>query len=136
VGGLMYLVDTNVWIELLLEQEKSNDVKKFFQEVETRQLYITEFSLYSIGIILTKLNKDDVFHDFISDIIEESNVRLIRLNTFDLKYIIDIHKEFHLDFDDAYQYVASEKYNLVLVSFDRDFDNTPRGRKEPGEVLK
>jgi len=95
----MYLVDTNVWIELLLEQEKSNDVKKFFQEVETRQLYITEFSLYSIGIILTKLNKDDVFHDFISDIIEESNVRLIRLNTFDLKYIIDIHKHFHLDFE-------------------------------------
>jgi len=30
----MYLIDTNVWVELLLEQQRAKEVKKFFQEIE------------------------------------------------------------------------------------------------------
>lgn len=71
VGRLMYLVDTNIWLELLLEQEKEEEVRRFFQSVEARLLSISDVSLYSIGIILTKLKKDDVFIDFISDTIVE-----------------------------------------------------------------
>jgi uncharacterized protein len=56
----MYLVDSNVWLELLLEQERADDVRQFFQVVEARYLSLTEFSLYSIGIILTRLNKDAI----------------------------------------------------------------------------
>jgi hypothetical protein len=44
-------------------------------------------------------------------------------------------KRFRLDFDDAYQYVAAEKHDLTLVSFDADFDRTDRGRKTPVDVL-
>ena len=29
---------------------------------------------------------------------------------------------FKLDYDDAYQYALAEKDNLILVSFDSDFD--------------
>lgn len=36
-------------------------------------------------------------------------------------------KQFNLDFDDAYQYVAAQKTNLSLISFDTDFDHTERG---------
>jgi len=42
--------------------------------------------------------------------------------------------EFKLDFDDAYQYIAAEKYDLTIVSFDSDFDRTTRGRKTPSEI--
>jgi predicted nucleic acid-binding protein len=65
----MYLIDTNIWLERLLHQEKS--------EMD----------------------------------------------------------QFDLDFDDAYQYVAAEKYGLTIVSLDHDFDQTERGRKTPDEVL-
>jgi hypothetical protein len=34
-----------------------------------------------------------------------------------------------------YQYTVAKKYNLSLVSFDRDFDQTTRGRKRPGDFL-
>jgi len=37
--------------------------------------------------------------------------------------------------DDAYQYIASQKHNFSLVSFDSDFDRTARGRKTPAEIL-
>ncbi len=81
----MYLIDTNVWVELLLEQQRAKEVKRFFQEIEASQLAITEFSLYSIGIILDRLGKSETYADFISDTIENSGVKLIRLSVKDFK---------------------------------------------------
>jgi len=62
-------------------------------------------------------------------------MNLIRLEVGDISRLIGICQQFRLDFDDAYQYTAAEKYNLSLVSFDRDFDETIRGRKLPGDFL-
>jgi hypothetical protein len=45
-----------------------------------------------------------------------------------------VAKKFALDFDDAYQYVVAEKYDLQLVSFDADFDRTERS--EGGRHLR
>ena len=87
-----------------------------------------------LGIILTRLKKDSVFSDFVSDALEESGIGLIRLDTEALKQIPVVRRKFRLDFDDAYQYLAAEKYSLTLVSFDSDFDHTERGRKTPVEV--
>jgi predicted nucleic acid-binding protein len=131
----MYLVDTNVWLELLLEQAKADEARQFFQGVESTSLAITEFSLYSLGVILTRLKKDDVFEDFLSDTIEDSGVMRIRLETADLKEILAVRRRYRLDFDDAYQYVAAGKYDFTLVSFDSDFDHTGLGRRTPSGVL-
>jgi uncharacterized protein len=43
--------------------------------------------------------------------------------------------KFHLDFDDAYQYVAAKRNGLLLVSFDADFDKTDIKRKVPADLL-
>lgn len=53
----------------------------------------------------------------------------------DLIQVSKTMNKFGLDFDDAYQYVAAEKYDLTIISFDSDFDNTKRKRKTPGEIL-
>jgi predicted nucleic acid-binding protein len=134
-GGLMFLVDTNVWLELLLEQEKASQVRQFMQTTQARLLAITDFSLHSIALILTRLKKADMFEDFLSDTIEDSGIARVRLDTIDIKSVLGVQKQFGLDFDDAYQYVAAEKYSLTLVSFDSDFDRTERGRRSPAQVL-
>jgi hypothetical protein len=131
----MYLIDTNVWLELLLEREHAAEVRRFFNEVESDLLAITEFSLYSIGIILTRLNKGKVFEDFLADVLEASDVMRIRLNIGDLKLIPQLQLRFRLDFDDAYQYLAAEQYGYMLISFDHDFDHTALGRKTPMQVV-
>lgn len=46
-----------VWLELLPEQDKAGDVRQFLQAIEGCLLAITDFSVYSIGIILTRLKK-------------------------------------------------------------------------------
>ncbi len=132
----MYLVDTNVWLELLLDQEKAEQVRAFNEKFEATLLAITEFSLYSIGVILSRLNKDDVFADFLSDSIEDSGVAIVRLTTKDLSKLVASRQELGLDFDDAYQYAAAKKHRLTLISFDSDFDKTVRGRKTPMQVLQ
>lgn len=130
----MYLVDTNVWLELLLEQERAEEVRQFLQTVDAGQLSMTEFALNSIGLITTRLRKEDVFESFISDILEDSAVRRICLSAVDLRRVLFIMQKFHLDFDDAYQYVATERNNLLLVSFDTDFDKTDIRRKTPADL--
>ena len=130
----MYLVDTNVWLEVLLAQQQAAEARAFFENVEAGQLAITEFSLYSLGIILTRLKKDDAFMDFLSDV-EETQVARIRLDLADLKQALAFRQTFRMDFDDAYQYAAAEKYDCAIVSFDKDFDRTTRGRKTPAEIV-
>lgn len=53
----------------------------------------------------------------------------------DLKELTGIAQQFGLDFDDAYQYAIAERYGLIIVSFDSDFDRTERGRKTPAELI-
>jgi predicted nucleic acid-binding protein len=132
---MKYLVDTNVWLEVLLEQERSDECKEFFQNVETNLIAISEFSLYSIGIILCWLNKDSLFENFLDDIMS-SFISKISLEIDDIKYLLQIRKKYNFDFDDAYQYVVAEKYSLTIISFDSDFDKTELGRKTPKEVLE
>ena len=45
----MYLVDTNIFLEALLEQEKVENVRSFFQKVGLEDIYITDLALHSIG---------------------------------------------------------------------------------------
>lgn len=132
VGGLMrFLVDTNLWLELLLNQQRAQEVRSLLQEREGSDFALTEFSLYSIGIILTRLNRDEAFEQFIADALGQGGTRVVRLGATDMKFLLAVRRQFGLDFDDAYQYVAAEKYNLTLLSFDTDFDRTARGRMTP-----
>jgi len=130
----MFLLDTNVWLELLLDQENAGQVRGLIEGEESQQLALTDFSLHSLGVILIRLKKDELFLEFLSDTLENSAVRLIRLDGASLRQVLMVSQKFRLDFDDAYQYVAAEKHNLTLVSFDADFDRTERGRKTPRQA--
>ncbi|MCK4765437.1 MAG: type II toxin-antitoxin system VapC family toxin [Candidatus Aminicenantes bacterium] len=130
----MYLVDTNIWLELLLEQDRWQDVKLFFERVDADSIHITEFSLYSIGIILSRYKKTEILRAFISDLVYESQVDIIRLQDEDHLEIIEIIEKYSLDFDDAYQYAAARKMHLQLISFDADFNKTPEKRILPDQI--
>jgi uncharacterized protein len=84
---------------------------------------------------LTRLKKHGLLNDFYSDTIEDSGVAIVRLNIADLKQVSDICEESQLDFDDAYQYVASENYDMILVSFDSDFKQMERKSKTPAMIM-
>ena len=131
----MYLVDTNILLEMLLEQERAKETEQFLREIPGQQLYVSEFALYSIGIILFRLQRHDAFLRLLDDLLVRKGIRIARVRETDIRDVVRASQEFKLDFDDSYQYVAAEKYNLTLVSFDGDFDKTERGRQTPMNVL-
>ena len=132
----MYLVDTNLIAEILLRQAKAEEVKRFLESTIPENLYLTEFSLYSLGIILLRRKMYDTFLRAVDDLLLRGGIRLVRLGLEDMEDLVHAARRFDLDFDDAYQYAVAEKYNLAIMSFDSDFDRTERRRKTPAEVLQ
>jgi predicted nucleic acid-binding protein len=130
----VYLVDTNIWLERLLDQARAEEVGDFLRRVPSERLHITDFTLHSIGIILLKLDEAQTFSRFVHDVLIDGAVRLVRLEPEDVAQIHHAAGKYKLDFDDAYQYAAASKFNLEVVSFDSDFDRTDRGRKLPADI--
>ena len=132
----MYLVDTNVWLERLLKQDKSDEARRFLEMTPPPELYITDFSFHSIGVILARFERLDALLDFTKDLFIEAGVNLISLTPEDVPDLASLIGEYKLDFDDAYQYLAAQQNGLTLVSFDTDFDRTDGGKKTPGQILR
>ena len=112
----MYLVDTNVWLERLLDQAGAGEVARFLERIPAEQLAISDFSFHSIGLILTRLGQTDALLRFVQDAFGEGPVSLLHLEAGDTVDLVDAMRHFKLDFDDAYQYAAAEKYGLTIVT--------------------
>ncbi len=82
-----------------------------------------------------RAGKHGAFEMFVQDAFVDGNVARIQLAPEDVPRLVEALHTFGLDFDDAYQYTAAEKFDLQIVSFDTDFDRTDRGRKTPAEVM-
>ncbi|PSQ73556.1 MAG: VapC toxin family PIN domain ribonuclease [Bacteroidetes bacterium QH_9_64_21] len=128
-----FLIDTSIWLEFLLDQERAEEAEAMFKAVPLARFALTEFSLYSIGLGLTRQGED--FLVFLRRNFLDRSLRRIRLRGGELLRLPEAMNEFRLDFDDAYQYVAATSRELDLVSFDTDFDRTDIERLEPTEVL-
>jgi len=116
---MMLLIDTNIFLEILLTQEKRETCKGFLEK-NIGNLYISDFSLHSIGVILFRNKKEDIFQKFVNDIV--LRVSIISLSKESYKDLPDIKNKFELDFDDAYQCKVANDYNLEIVTMDRDFE--------------
>ncbi len=126
----MYLIDTNIFLEGFLEQEKSVSAKSFLEKITTDQVYISDFSLFSIGIILFKLKRKSLFLKLLNDL----TVNSLKILSLDKPVLIEMEalsEKYNLDFDDSYQYLIAKTYQLQIVSFDKDFDKTDLKRIEP-----
>lgn len=132
----MYLIDTNIWLERLLEQDRSREVHAFLTRLPSEQLCVTDFTFHSIGVILGRLKRTEAFRDFVQDVFIDGAVMIVALKTESMANVVEAMAQFRLDFDDAYQYVAAEIYQLTLVTFDGDFDRTDLVRKTPHQVTE
>jgi len=114
----VYLFDTNIFLEILLSQNNSNKCKKVLNS-NLGNIYISDFSLHSIGVILFRNNLDEVFNSFILDIIP--NIEIISLSNESYGKLSIIKEKFNLDFDDAYQYFIAKEQGLSVFTMDKDF---------------
>jgi hypothetical protein len=130
-----YLVDTNVWLERLLDQDKSNVAHDFFEAISPENMFVSDFAIHSIGVILSRLKKNDILIKFLDDLFINGQIEQLTLDASDLLSVVYNMKGLELDFDDSYQYTVAKKYELTIVTFDKDFNSKGINKKSPDEVL-
>ncbi len=116
---MMYLFDTNIFLEILLAQEKSENCKKAMLTY-MGNIAVSDFSLHSIGVILFRYDREDVFKKFTTDVL--SGIEIVSLPRNLYNSLSKVKKETLLDFDDSYQYLIAEENNFTLVTMDKHFD--------------
>ncbi len=127
------LLDTNIFLEILLEQENAEESLVFLRKTTEHEFFVSDFTVHSIGIILFYRNRYDVFKAFLDDL-GSLALPIVSLQAHEMGFTSDSASRFNLDFDDAYQYTLAQRFDLEIVSYDADFDKTTRGRKKPAEI--
>jgi predicted nucleic acid-binding protein len=130
------LIDTNIVLEVLLGQQRAGEAQALLAKTAKHDLFLSDYSLHSIGLLLFRRHQHRVFQQFVEDMIVHAGVLVATLPVDDAALLVDAALSFKLDFDDAYQYALSERYGLEIVSFDADFDRTERRRKTPARLLE
>ena len=136
MNGENFLIDTNIFLEILLNQEKADECENLLKNISKKKsiFYVSSFSIHSIEVIMTRNKKDIALAEFLS-FIEKSKIIRIESITSDEINALDNMKEIKLDFDDALQLTLCKKHNLTLVSYDKHFDKTDITRTEPSSLL-
>lgn len=116
---IVYLVDTNIFLEILLSQEKSQKCKEILKS-NIENICISDFSLHSIGVILFRYKKENIFRLFLHDFV--CKTKIVTLSKKSYINLSTISKEYGLDFDDAYQFEIAHENGFELVTMDKDFD--------------
>jgi uncharacterized protein len=113
-----YLFDTNIFLEILLDQDKKDQAKKILSE-NILHLNISDFSLHSIGVILIKQKKFKVFNAFLSDIIPHTTILSLPIDKY--SDLTTFAEKYSIDFDDSYQILVAKEYGLDILTMDKDF---------------
>lgn len=115
---MSYLLDTNIFLEILLDQDKKEVCKNFLQTY-AGELFISDFSLHSIGVILYQNNKSDIFNQFLEDTLDK--IEILTLSKEKYREINDVYHQYKLDFDDSYQFLLAQENQMTIVTQDVDF---------------
>ena len=89
---MKFLLDTNIFVEVILEQERSQEAKDFLSKTDEYDLFMTDFSLHSIGLLLFRKGQHQVFHQFLNDMILKAGIMVLHLGVEDMKDV-SVQKE-------------------------------------------
>ena len=113
-----YLVDTNVFLEILLNQAGRKKCEAFLQG-EKGVAWISDFTLHSIGVLLFRQKRPELFDQFAADTLPQFTI--LSLSEAGYSRLAAANTRHGLDFDDACQFAVAEENNLAIATQDKDF---------------
>jgi predicted nucleic acid-binding protein len=115
---MAFLFDTNIFLEILLDQDKKNVCKKLLND-NIGKVFLSDFSLHSIGVILLKQKKLKVLDQFLRDILPHSSILSLPKEKY--SEITGFVSKYKLDFDDTYQSLIAKEFEIGILTMDSDF---------------
>ena len=112
------LADTNIFLEIILAQEKKNICKKYLEKNKNK-IAVSDFSVHSIGIYLFREKKHEAFLKFAKDILV--NIPVLTIPKPGYENLTARSNKYNLDFDDTHQAAIALNFNLQIATMDLDF---------------
>jgi len=135
----MYLVDTNILLEVILSRPRKEPCKDHLRSLQKgrRKGMTTEFTIYSIMIILESFNRTQELRTFLLSLAAYKGFIIHTLTLSELVRAVDESVHRSLTIEDAVQYAAaSEAKAEAIISFDKHFDGLDIPRLEPQEAVR
>jgi uncharacterized protein len=130
----MLLVDSNIFLEVLLAQAKKDQCESFLNELRDGKKVgvITDFSVHSIIVIMGSLKRISELKLFLQSLTAYKGLRIYHTSLPDEMKAVDIALNKKLDMDDAIQYSIAHTLRVeAIISFDKHFNNLDIPRKDP-----
>ncbi len=131
----MLLIDTNIFLELFLGQEKADECERFLQKISRGDLeaVITKFTVHACEALL---NNPELILVFLRNLQNSVGLDVYETTLEDEMAASMLMANLKLDFDDALQYFVAKKLGVeAIVSYDKHFDKVDISRKEPKHFL-
>ncbi len=127
-------IDSNIFLELFLGQNKADECQNFLEKVNKGEILCTvsDFNIDNILLILSREVNTELLEKALESIISYSGLSIYSLTVEDRMKAISHMQKHKLDFEDAltFQAVLSSG-NTEIISFDKHFDNLLINRIEP-----
>ena len=130
----MYLVDTNIFLEVLLSRAKKEACKNFLKSLRDgkKTCIVTDFTIHSIIVIMSNFNKLNELKTFLLSLTAYKGLYIYSTTIADELKAVEIATTQNLDMDDAIKYQTALSTNTeAIISFDKHFNNLSIPRKEP-----
>lgn len=118
----MYLFDTNIFLELLLDQPQALPCQRALGlPDEDHQGWVTSFSLHAIESLMGHGKLVSKLSIFLSALAYHPFLHVYSTTLEEEQVVTHLIKEIRLDFDDTLQYFVAKKKKLTLITLDKDF---------------
>jgi uncharacterized protein len=134
----MYLVDTNIFLEVLLLQKRKDECEMLLEEFRAGKKIgiVTDFSIHSVIVIMGNLGKFDGIRIFLASLKAYKGLRIVQTNVAIEIKAAEIAEQCKLDMDDALQYAAALNAKVeAIVSLDKHFTGLQIPRREPHQII-
>lgn len=134
----MYLIDTNIFLEVMLSRERKEECKRLLKALRNGKIrsIVTDFTIHSIIVLLDRLKRLKELRTFLLSLTAYKGLYIYTTSIAEEVKAIEIAEEKGLDMDDAIQYSAALSVKVdAIISFDKDFNGLEIPRKEPKDIL-
>jgi uncharacterized protein len=81
--------------------------------------WISDFTLHSIGVLLFRQRRSEVFDRFVADALPPFTI--LSLSEMGYRQLAGANRQHNHDFDDAYQFSVARENKLAIATQDKDF---------------
>ena len=134
----MYLVDTNIFLEILLARLRKDECKKLLSQLRDgkKTAIVTDFTVHSIIVTMDSMNKLTELRTFLTSLTAYKGLHVHHTSITDEAKAIEVAIHNKLDMDDAIQYTTAIATNAeAIITFDKHFNSLRIPRKEPHQII-